>query len=221
MNHFHVRQFLAAIVLSATVSAQHRLSGPNWSAVIGADGLLQSFVAADEEMLAPFPGTNAPAMVRIGNEPEPLTVRRDNDRVIAESTNLKLAYAVADNQLQLICQSLVTGKTATLFWRPAPAVTRAFDGEDDTMVDTLKTWCDDMVDGRWVSTSGNILTVRGRGDWTREPYTAEGTPCFRVTLYPRNRTEYRFIAESQPGPERPAPDISAPPADRLIRGRNG
>ncbi len=191
---------LLFLLVACAVHADYVLEAPGWKAEIGPDGLLRSYVVDGESMLAPFPDSESPSLAMVAGKPEPLVVKEAGGTVVAEGPQLRLVYSVVDGQLEILAESLVMGQTVTLRWRPAAEITRAFDGEDDTMVDTVKTWYDDMVDGRWVSTSGRMLTFLGHGYWTREPYTAQGSPCFGVTIYQRQKVAYRLVAETAPSP---------------------
>ncbi len=197
------------MLLSSAVSLSAEdftFKGKDWQATVGEDGFLKSFVVGKSEMLRPFAETKTPSFVRIQGTADPLKFakveKRQDGSIFASNELLKLEYTPSETSLTIKYEQILDPKRSVLelFWRPSEDVFRAVDGEDDTTVDTVKTWYDDMAAGRWCSKNGEVLTFKALGCWTRMPYTNEGAPCFMLTIYPGARGELVIFPESSPAP---------------------
>jgi len=197
---------IAFFILGGPVSADTTHAGKNYSATVGDDGMLKSFKVGSTEMLRAFAGrTSACVVFQRGGKQTEVTfesvTQTPRGTVKARHPEFVLEYEFAPEGLKIHYQSLVLGKHFYVFWRPAEAVHRAVDGEDDTTVNTVKTWYNDMVDARWVADSGEVLTFGMKGNWSRYPYTAKGAPCYGPIVYARHKGTWTLNPETVPGPK--------------------
>ncbi len=190
---------LLCLFISIGVHAATSLTGTNWRAAVDDEGRLVSFVIDETEMLQPFPD-GAPAMkLLVENAPIAFTSvsAAEDGRIVCDGESFLLTYAAVDDALVIGWRSKIM-QVVALRWRMSAAVTAAYDGEDDTFVNPHDTWYDDMVDARIVTADGPLLRLEGHGFWTRDPYTAQGAPCFGTSVYPRNESKLVWHAESRP-----------------------
>ncbi|RMG77238.1 MAG: hypothetical protein D6707_11390, partial [Bacteroidetes bacterium] len=180
-------------------------NGKGWSASIGKNGLLTSFKIGDTEFMQPFPGKKTANIVTLQNRQEvpfKKVIQKKDGSVEASNDYLRLRYIAHNGRLTIEYRNLSKRGRATVIvmWRLSNKIKRAVDGEDDTSVNTLKTWWNDMVDARCIADNGNVLVFKMKGYWTRNPYTVKGVPCLAKTIYPWKKGKIEIFPEIKLSP---------------------